>query len=146
KGEGGLTRMAQEFARLVAAGAFEAENADIVYAEFVKGYNEEPSRAASGLDPMSTDKANKSYANQVRVLADYAKPAVITLYSDPSNPDAWYGADLWNAVIAARNSCAPDDRFGSAYNTMARVARLLEERHAADVKAAADAAGGKQER
>lgn len=143
KGEGGLTRMAKEFARLCAQGAFMAENADVVYLTFVEGWNEEATRVAAGIDPMSSDKADKSFKNQVRVLSDFARPAVLTLCSDPSDPDAWYGDLLWDAAIAARNSTAPDDRFGSAYNTMARVARKLDERWDADKAEAHEAADGK---
>lgn len=142
KGEGGLTRMAHEFARLCAQGAFTSENADVVYGEFVEGYNSEATRIAAGIDPLSTDKADKSYKNQVRVLADFAKPVVLALCSDPTDLDTWYGSVLWDAVIKARNATAQDDRFGSAYNTMARVARKLQERWDADIEAAREEADG----
>lgn len=137
KGEGGLTAMAHEFARLVAVKAFDAENADVVYREFVAGYNEEAGTSGLGTDLMSADKDDKSFKNQIRVLADFAKPAVIALCSDPADPDAWHGPAFWSRIVEARSAC-PDVtlRFGSAYNTMARVARKLQERHESAVEAA----------
>jgi hypothetical protein len=143
KGEGGLTRMAHEFARLVGQGAFDAANADAVYTRFVEGYNDEAGTSGLGTSLLAKDKDDKSFKNQVRVLADFAKPAVIALCSDPSDPDAWHGKAFWAAIVKARADC-PDTKlqFGSAYNTMARVARKLQERWEADQAEAADQADG----